>query len=360
MKILYFVVPMLISLLLEFPLKTIARKLGLYAKENERTVHHGQIPRVGGIAIYIAFIVGVLLFIKDSITVRAFVIGGTIIFAEGLLDDIFDVSPLFKIVFQFAAASVLVFMGNMNLRELRLPFNLIFNVNILGYIITYLWIIGITNAVNLLDGLDGLAGGFCVITLITISLISTTYNMYNVYMISMVLAGSTMGFLFHNFHPASIFMGDCGAQFLGFMIAAISLYGYKSATFITLAIPIILLFVPIFDTFSAILRRKLNHQPISSPDKKHFHHILMNNLSLGQTGATITIYIITAIFGITAYIYINNTTLGLLILLLLVMIFEIFIEYTGMISTSYRPILNLLDKIAKKHYRAEDETKSDE
>ena len=91
MKILYFVVPMLISLLLEFPLKTIARKLGLYAKENERTVHHGQIPRVGGIAIYIAFIVGVLLFIKDSITVRAFVIGGTIIFAEGLLDDIFEV-----------------------------------------------------------------------------------------------------------------------------------------------------------------------------------------------------------------------------------------------------------------------------
>ena len=176
----------------------------------------------------------------------------------------------------------------------------------------------------------------------------------------MVLAGSTMGFLFHNFHPASIFMGDCGAQFLGFMIAAISLYGYKSATFITLAIPLILLFIPIFDTFSAIIRRRLNHQPISSPDKKHFHHILMNKLSLGQTGATITIYIITAIFGITAYIYINNTTLGLFILLLLIMIFEIFIEYTGMISTSYRPILNLLDRIAKKHYRAKDETKSDE
>ena len=125
-------------------------------------------------------------------------------------------------------------------------------------------------------------------------------------------------------------------------------------------IPLILLFIPIFDTFSAIIRRRLNHQPISSPDKKHFHHILMNKLSLGQTGATITIYIITAIFGITAYIYINNTTLGLFILLLLIMIFEIFIEYTGMISTSYRPILNLLDRIAKKHYRAEDETKSDE
>jgi UDP-GlcNAc:undecaprenyl-phosphate GlcNAc-1-phosphate transferase len=193
----------------------------------------------------------------------------------------------------------------------------------------------------------------------TMAIISAIFHTRNVYVISLVLAGATMGFLYHNFHPASIFMGDCGSQFLGFMIAGISVYSFKSTTFITLAIPIILLFVPIFDTFSAIIRRMLKHQSISAPDKRHFHHVLMN--TFGQTGATLTIYVITAVFGFTAYIYINDTAQGTLILILMVLVFEIFIEYTGMISNSYKPILNFLDKIASKHYhRTEEETKSDE
>ena len=359
MRVLYFLIPLIISLVLEFPVKRIALKFGLYAKENERTIHHGKIPRIGGVAIFIAFMVGVLLFVEDNTTLRAVVISGSIIFLEGLLDDIFDVPPIVKIIFQLAAATVLVFMGNVYLKVIRLPFNIVFRVNILGIIVTYFWIVGITNAVNLLDGLDGLAGGFGVIVLMTMAIISAIFHTRNVYVISLVLAGATMGFLYHNFHPASIFMGDCGSQFLGFMIAGISVYSFKSTTFITLAIPIILLFVPIFDTFSAIIRRMLKHQSISAPDKRHFHHVLMN--SFGQTGATLTIYVITAVFGFTAYIYINDTTTGTLILILLIMIFEIFIEYTGMISNSYRPILNVLDKIASKHYhKAEEETKSDE
>lgn len=360
MRVLYFLVPMVISLLLEFPVKAIAIKLGWYAKENERTIHHGKIPRVGGLAIFIAFLIGSVLFVEKNETLRAVIIRGSIIFLEGFLDDIFDVSPLVKIVFQLAAATVLIFMGNVYLKVIRLPFNIVLNINILGYIVTYLWIVGITNAVNLLDGLDGLAGGFCIIVLMTIAIISAIFKIRNSYIISLVLAGSTMGFLFHNFHPASVFMGDCGAQFLGFMIAAISVYSFKSTTFITLAIPIILLFVPIFDTFSAIARRTLGHQKISAPDKKHFHHILMNNLDLGQTGATLTIYCITAVFGFTAYSYIVDPATGGTILLLLVIIFEIFIEYTGMISNTYRPILSVLDKIASRHYHKSDESKSDE
>ena len=358
MRVLYFLIPMLVSLILEFPLKKIALKLGLYAKENARTIHHGHIPRIGGVAIYIAFMVGCLLFVKENVTVKGVIIGGSIIFLEGLLDDAFDVKPIVKIIFQFAATTVLIFVGRVFLTRITLPFGITFRVNYLGYIITYLWIIGITNAVNLLDGLDGLAGGFSVIVLMTVAVLASIFRVHNSYLICTILAGATMGFLYHNFHPASIFMGDCGSQFLGFMIAAISAISFKSATFITLGIPIILLFVPIFDTFSAIIRRKLAHKSISSPDKQHFHHILMR--SLGQTGATLTIYIITAVFGFTAYLYIRNSAAGTLVLVLLIIIFEIFIEYTGMISNKYRPILNLLDRIARKHYKKAEETKSDE
>ena len=210
MRVLYFLIPLIISLILEFPVKRIALKFGIYAKENERTIHHGKIPRIGGVAIFIAFMVGVLLFVEDNITSRAVIISGSIIFLEGLLDDIFDVPPIVKIIFQLAAATVLVFMGNVYLKVIRLPFNIVFRVNILGIIVTYFWIVGITNAVNLLDGLDGLAGGFGVIVLMTIAIISAIFHTRNVYVISLVLAGATMGFLYGGLRIAVSWVHDCG------------------------------------------------------------------------------------------------------------------------------------------------------
>ncbi len=340
---------MLMSALLILPVRKIAARFNLYAKENKRTIHHGKIPRIGGVAIFTSFLIFSLLFVKENRTFDGLIIGAAIVFLGGLIDDIFNIKPIVKIFFQFAATTALVFIGNVYLSEINLPFDIVVKLPLLGYIITYLWVIGITNALNLIDGLDGLAGGFSIIVLMTIAILTTVIHQRNVFILCLVMAGSTMGFLYYNFHPASIFMGDCGSQLLGYFIAAISLYGFKSTTFITLGVPVILLFIPIFDTFSAIIRRKLKGEKISTPDKSHLHHVLMNGMGLGQVGAVITIYIVTALFGLTAYLYVHDENLGMMLLLLLVILFEIFIEYTGMISPKYRPILNLMDRLTEKN-----------
>ena len=343
-KILYFLFPTLVSAVLIIPVRMIAFKFGWYAKENNRTVHHGNIPRVGGVAIFTAFMGCSLFLIKDWQTHAGLLIGAAIIFLFGFLDDILDLKPLYKVIGQFLAATAVIFIGKVALTTINLPFGIVLDFDILSYIVTYFWIIGITNAVNLIDGLDGLAGGFSIIVLLTICLLGNQVGQTAMIPICLILAGSTMGFLFYNFHPAKIFMGDCGSQLLGYMISAISLSGFKGTTFITLFIPILLLFIPISDTFLAIIRRKLKGQKISSPDKGHLHHMLMNNMRLGQVGAVLVIYCVTALFGFTAYLYVINQSVALCVLVIIMVLFDMFIEYTGMISPKYRPILNLLDK----------------
>ena len=350
MDVLYFVVPLVLSAVLIFPTKMVAKKFKLYAKINKRTIHHGNIPRIGGVAIFISFVLcSVVIFKQSPSLVKSIVPGASVIFLEGLLDDIFDMKPRLKLLFQFIAATLLIFVGELSFQMMYLPFGITIHFKVFAYLITYIWVIGITNAINLIDGLDGLAAGFSIIVLMTMSILSTVTGLRSAFPICLMLAGATMGFLFFNFHPASIFMGDCGAQFLGFMIAAISLYGFKSTTFISLTVPIILLFIPILDTLSAIVRRKLKGESFSTADKSHFHHQLMNGLGLGQTGAVLTIYVVATLFSITAYVYVLDQKIGFMLLLLLVFMFEIFIEYTDMISTDYRPILNLFDKITKKN-----------
>ena len=351
--LLYFIVPMAIATVLILPVKALAFKFGIFAVENQRTVHHGKIPRIGGVAIYLAFLIGFFIFCPETTTYRGLLLGGSVIFLGGLIDDICDLKPILKLAFQFLGATILIFVGNVHLTVIHLPFNIVIHFQVLNYLVTYLWIVGITNAINLIDGLDGLAGGFSIIVLVTISILSRVVRIPDAFAVSLILAGSTMGFLFYNFNPASIFMGDCGAQLLGFMISAISLFGFKSTTFITLAIPIILLFVPIFDTFTAIIRRKLKGEKIMSADKGHFHHILMNNMGLGQKGAVITIYIVTILFGFVAYMYVVDKYIALVMLLFLMFLFDLFIEYTGMISPKYRPILNLVDKAIKREKHEE-------
>lgn len=353
-NLLYFVVATAISALLIPLVKKIGFKYGIYAQENERTIHHGKIVRIGGVAIYLSFAICYFAMIRQDHTFNGLFIGATIIFIEGLIDDIIDIKPKYKILGQFLAASAAIFIGNIALSSIHLFFGINIQIPAIGYIITYFWMIGIMNAINLIDGLDGLAGGFSMIVLLTISILCNVSGSYFLIPICLVLAGACLGFLFYNFHPASIFMGDCGSQLLGYMISAVSLVGFRKATFITLGIPVILLFIPVADVFLAIIRRKLKGQSITAPDKGHLHHVLMENLRFGQKGAVITIYIVTALFGLTAYVCMKDTLLGLLMLVVLIILFDLFIEYTGMVSNKYRPILNLLDKF-KIPYQKKDE-----
>lgn len=349
----YFVLPFILSLLMVPVAKKIGLSLGIYAEENQRTVHHGKIVRIGGLAIYIAFIVSMAVFVKADDTINGILLGGLVIFIGGLLDDIYDLKPIYKLGFQIVAALIAIIVGHVYLTSFTLPFGLVIdNVFVTGFI-SFVWIVGITNAINLIDGLDGLSSGISFIVTCTIGLLGFLMGRRDICVLSLILAGSILGFLKYNFHPASIFMGDCGALFLGYMIATISLLGFKSTAFITLGLPILMLFIPISDTLIAIIRRKLKGQKISEADRSHLHHILMYKLDLGHRNTVLILYAVTLLFGMSAVVSYFNKTLGSILVIILIVCAELFIEKTGMINPKFHPLLSLWRKIRGKEKQDE-------
>ena len=191
-------------------------------------------------------------------------------------------------------------------------FGLYINFGVLAYPITIIFITAVINCINLIDGLDGLAGGIASIYFLTIGIIALLLN-HTVGLdltLTFIMLGSTLGFLFHNFYPAKIFMGDSGSMFLGYIISVIALLGFKNVTLTSLVVPCLILAIPILDTLFAIIRRLVNHKPISAPDKNHFHHQLLK-LNLGQGKTVLIIYLVDILFAVASIIYaIGNTMLG--------------------------------------------------
>ena len=349
-NILAFCVTFIISVILTPFIGKITKEMGIIARTNNRTVHHGIIPRTGGYAIYVAFLIGAMVFLKTDNQINSILIGGLIVFLFGLYDDIHDLPPKMKVLGQVAAALIVIFYGGISLKGFTIPYIPTILSYSIALIVTLGWIVGITNAVNLIDGLDGLCGGISMIVLITTGLISIHYGRTDITSLTLLLAGSIGGFLVFNFHPAKIFMGDCGALFIGFMLSVISLlgFGFKSSTFFTLGAPIVVLAVPIMDTLIAIIRRKVHHQRFDEADKGHLHHKLMFSLELGQTKSVLILYIATALFSICSFIHIYSGTASILLFALLLLVFEIFVEYTNMISRKYKPILTILNIFLKR------------
>lgn len=349
-NILAFCVTFIISVILTPFIGKITKGMGIIARTNNRTVHHGIIPRTGGYAIYVAFLIGAMVFLKTDNQINSILIGGLIVFLFGLYDDIHDLPPKMKVLGQVAAALIVIFYGGISLKGFTIPYIPTILSYSIALIVTLEWIVGITNAVNLIDGLDGLCGGISMIVLITTGLISIHYGRTDITSLTLLLAGSIGGFLVFNFHPAKIFMGDCGALFIGFMLSVISLlgFGFKSSTFFTLGAPIVVLAVPIMDTLIAIIRRKVHHQRFDEADKGHLHHKLMFSLELGQTKSVLILYIATALFSICSFIHIYSVTASILLFALLLLVFEIFVEYTNMISRKYKPILTILNIFLKR------------
>lgn len=349
-NILAFCVTFIISVILTPFIGKITKEMGIIARTNNRTVHHGIIPRTGGYAIYVAFLIGAMVFLKTDNQINSILIGGLIVFLFGLYDDIHNLPPKMKVLGQVAAALIVIFYGGISLKGFTIPYIPTILSYSIALIVTLGWIVGITNAVNLIDGLDGLCGGISMIVLITTGLISIHYGRTDITSLTLLLAGSIGGFLVFNFHPAKIFMGDCGALFIGFMLSVISLlgFGFKSSTFFTLGAPIVVLAVPIMDTLIAIIRRKVHHQRFDEADKGHLHHKLMFSLELGQTKSVLILYIATALFSICSFIHIYSGTASILLFALLLLVFEIFVEYTNMISRKYKPILTILNIFLKR------------
>lgn len=344
----YFVLPLLLSFIFVPIAKKLGLSLGIYAEENQRTVHHGKMVRMGGLAIYLAFMVSMAIFVKADDTLNGILLGGILIFMGGLLDDIFDLKPIIKLGFQMAAALVAILVGQVYLTSINLPFGIHINSTLISGFVSFVWIVGITNAINLIDGLDGLSSGISFIVTCTIGLLGFFMGRRDICIMSLILAGSILGFLKYNFHPASIFMGDCGALFLGYMIATISLLGFKTTAFITLGFPILMLFIPISDTLIAIIRRKLKGQKISEADRSHLHHILMYKLELGHRNAVLVLYLMTMLFGVSSVVSYFDKTAGAVMVIILLFISEIFIEKTGMINPKFHPLLGIWRRIRGK------------
>ncbi len=318
-------IPLIFNLFFIPLVKKIAKHIGAMDIPNERKVHKKTIPRLGGLGIYVGFILGYIIFGKESIQMNSILIGSFIIIITGIIDDIKPISPKCKIIGQLISAVVVACYGQILLKDISI-FGIYINFGVFTYPITILFIVSVINCINLIDGLDGLAGGISSIYFLTIGIIAIMLNNSNGLdiILSFVMLGSTLGFLYYNFNPASIFMGDSGSMFLGYMISIIALLGFKTLTLTSFIIPALLLAIPILDTSFAIIRRLINHKSIIMPDKNHLHHqFLKRNFS--QKNTVIIIYLIDILFAISSIIYaLGNSKLGIMTYILL-FVFVIFL-----------------------------------
>jgi len=267
-----------------------------------------------------------------SVKMNAILIGSIIIIITGIFDDIKPIPAKIKFLFQIIAASIVAIYGNILLKDLS-AFGFYIDFGYFSYPITILFIVGIINCINLIDGLDGLAAGISSIYFITIGIVilfwSHTFGLDAV--ITFVMLGSTLGFLFHNFNPAKIFMGDSGSMFLGYIIAVIALLGFKNVTMTTLLVPICFLAIPILDTLFAIIRRIINKKPIAEPDKQHLHHQLLN-LKLSHRNVVLVIYLVDILFASAMLVYMLwNNIIGIIMYSVLLIIVIIFVMKTNII-----------------------------
>ena len=282
--------------------KVISIKLGAIDYPKDRGMHKKPMPRMGGIAIVCGFLLTVLMlssFINELEMKKIFglIIGSVIIAVLGAVDDVKNLSAKFKLFVQIIAALVVVFSG-VRINFVVWPFTMIFEA--LSIPFTLVWIIGVTNAVNLIDGLDGLAAGVSSIAALSIMVLCILTGSETAVVLMAALAGACIGFLPRNFNPAEIFMGDTGATFIGFVLSVTSIIGlFKGYNILALVVSIFCLGLPIFDTLFAMGRRAINHKPIMQADRGHLHHRLIDK-GYSQKQAVVTLYVLSAVCGLLA------------------------------------------------------------
>ena len=300
------VAALLISFIATPVVKSIAQMVGAVdVPKDNRRMHNHPIPRMGGLAIFLGFLLSTLIFVPMSSSMRGMLLGAVIIVVLGIFDDIYSLRAMFKFVVQIIAALVAVLSGNV-IETLSNPHvfsaDPYWNLGILAVPATVIWIVAITNAVNLIDGLDGLACGVSTISSMTLLVIALVVSEGNVAILMAALAGGCIGFLPYNMNPAKIFMGDTGSTFLGYILAVVSIQGlFKFYTIISFAVPFLMLGLPIFDTCFAFIRRIAHGQSPMHADRSHIHHRLID-MGLNQKQAVATLYVISAILGLSAVV----------------------------------------------------------
>ena len=313
------VTAMVVALITTPVVRALAFRVGAVdVPKDSRRMHDHPIPRMGGLAIFFGFILSAIIYVEITPQFQGMMLGAVIIVVLGIFDDIYALGAKFKLLVQIAAALVAVHFGNV--------IQIISNPNVLspnpywdlGWLAvpaTVLWIVAITNAVNLIDGLDGLACGVSTISSMTMLVISLAVADGPVAVIMAALAGGCIGFLPYNLNPAKIFMGDTGSTFLGFVLATVSIQGlFKFYTIISFAVPFLMLGLPLFDTCFAILRRLAKGQSPMAPDRSHVHHRLID-MGFNQKQAVAILYVISAILGLSAVVLTTSGALKAMVLL---------------------------------------------
>lgn len=271
MIFLIFITSLIISVILTPWVRKLALQIGAVDMPKERKMHSIPIPRIGGVSFFLGILIVNIIF-NRSLIVERILLGGTLIFLVGLLDDFVELKPKPKFWLTFLAVLISVVVG-VRVDVWRIPYTKIIIRDFWAHIISFIWLLGITNAMNFIDGLDGLAGGIAVISSFSLLIISLILNRFEMAIFLASILGGVLGFLFFNFPPASIFMGDSGAMFLGFILGAVSIIGVlKISTVINLFFPVIILGFPVLDTAFSIVRRVLEGRAPWKFDKDHIHH----------------------------------------------------------------------------------------
>ena len=319
-----FAVAAVLSYFFTPPVKNFAHKVGaIDVPKDARRMHKKPIPRLGGLAIYGGFLCSILIFGQLDETMLCVLLGAAIIVALGIFDDVLALGAKLKFVVQIVAAAIPVCIGDLqiglftNLNPLSdTPF---VHLGILAVPATIIWIVGITNAVNLIDGLDGLAVGVSSIAAITMLAVALLTGNMPIAITMAALAGACIGFMPYNLNPAKIFMGDTGSTFLGYMLATVSIMGlFKFYAVISFAVPFLILGLPIFDTANAIIRRVAAGRSPMSPDRGHVHHKQID-IGFNQKQAVAILYAISATLGLTAVVLTSSGEVKAIVLLLAVL-----------------------------------------
>lgn len=297
--------------------------------KDERKIHEKAMPRLGGFSFIVGFFVAIIYTlatttIATNMNLWGMFIGLAIVAVVGFIDDIYHIKPWQKLLGQVLAA-ILVIASGLRICYINIPFVSLYGLNdILSVIVTFFWIIGVTNALNLIDGLDGLASGVSAISALSLTVVFVLNGAGELpILITVALLGGLMGFLPFNFNPAKTFMGDMGSNFLGFILATVSMLGMaKTYALMTIIVPVVILGLPIFDTLFAMARRILRHQSIMQADRGHIHHKLID-AGLSQRQAVLVLYGVTALLGILAVIILESNVWKVLILLAILAILSV-------------------------------------
>lgn len=289
--------------------------------DEKRHIHKAPTPRMGGLAIFLGFLLSVLVFANITTQVRGILIGAILIVVVGAIDDVLNLNAWLKFGVQIIAAVIAVLSGvliNVVSNPLLITSGQALTIGVLSVPVTILWIVGVTNSVNLIDGLDGLACGVSTIaslSMLAVSMLVSDANS-NVAIILAALCGACLGFLPFNLNPAKIFMGDTGALLLGYILATVSVIGmFKFYAIITFILPVLALAVPLLDTVFAFTRRMLNGQSPFTADRGHFHHRLLD-IGLNQKQAVAVLYAVSAILGLAGVLITSTGTVRMIVALM--------------------------------------------